>query len=164
MSVCLSKYLRSLCLSFSRKDSGLYIYHLFVWSNVNFLHKSQRMILLTQSYLVLHCFCANLLHSLIMWLIVSPLTPHNLHLLFCCMLYILAFIWFVLLTLFFSAIWRDSVSVLRLPFLCNIYVFSCEILFVSRFKRPQSCFSSHFCSLFINHSSGPCVFKIVSGC
>ena len=27
-------------VSFSRTDSGLYIYYLFVWSNVNFLHSS----------------------------------------------------------------------------------------------------------------------------
>ena len=30
------------------------------------------------SCLVLYAFCANLLHSLIMWLIVSSLLPHNL--------------------------------------------------------------------------------------
>ena len=42
-------------------------------------------------------FCANLLHSLIMWLIVSSLSPHNLHLLFYGILSILALIWFVLM-------------------------------------------------------------------
>ena len=40
-SVCMSKFHRSLCVSFSRTDAGLYIYHLFVWSNLNFLHISQ---------------------------------------------------------------------------------------------------------------------------
>ena len=40
-SVCISKSLRSLCISFSRTDSGLCIYHWFVWSNFNFLHNSQ---------------------------------------------------------------------------------------------------------------------------
>ena len=35
-SVCISKSQRSLCFSFSRTDSGLYLYHLFVWSNLNF--------------------------------------------------------------------------------------------------------------------------------
>ena len=39
-SVCISKSLRSLCVSFSRTDSGLCIYHLFVWSNFNFLYNS----------------------------------------------------------------------------------------------------------------------------
>ena len=35
-SVCMSKSNRSLCVPFSRKDAGLYIYHLFIWSNLNF--------------------------------------------------------------------------------------------------------------------------------
>ena len=40
-SVCISKSLRTFCVSFSWSDSGLCIYHLFVWSNFNFLHNSQ---------------------------------------------------------------------------------------------------------------------------
>ena len=60
---CILKSHGSLCVSFSRTDSGLYIYHLFVWSNLNFLHSFQRITLPTQSCLVLHSFCANLLHS-----------------------------------------------------------------------------------------------------
>ena len=69
--VCMSKSHRTLCDSFSRTDARLCIYHLFVWSNLNFLHNSQWIILLTQSCLVLYSFCANLLHSLFMWFIVS---------------------------------------------------------------------------------------------
>ena len=61
-SVCMSKSRRSLCVSFSRTDAWLCIYHLFVWSNWNFLHISPWIILPTQSYLVLYSFCANLLH------------------------------------------------------------------------------------------------------
>ena len=57
-SVCMSKYHRSLCVLFS------------LW-----------ITLPTQLCLVLHSFCANLLHSLIMWLIISSLSPHSLHLL-----------------------------------------------------------------------------------
>ena len=38
--VCVSKSHRSLCVSFSRTDAWLCIYHLFVWSNLNFLHIS----------------------------------------------------------------------------------------------------------------------------
>ena len=71
-------------LLISRRDSGLCIYHLFVWSNLSFLHNSQLITLPTQLCLVFYCFCTNLLHSLIMWLIVSSLSPHILHLLFCC--------------------------------------------------------------------------------
>ena len=39
--VCISKSHWSLCVSFSRTDSGLCIYHLFVWSNSHSLHNSQ---------------------------------------------------------------------------------------------------------------------------
>ena len=75
-SVCMSKSHRSLCVLFSRTGAGLCIYHLLLWSNLNFLYISQWITLPTQS------FWANLLHSL-MWLIVSSLSPHSLHLLFC---------------------------------------------------------------------------------
>ena len=40
-SICISKSHRSLCVSFSRTAAGLCIYHLFVWSNLNFLHIPQ---------------------------------------------------------------------------------------------------------------------------
>ena len=40
-SVCMLKSHRSLCVSFSRTGAGLCIYHLLVWSNLNFLHISQ---------------------------------------------------------------------------------------------------------------------------
>ena len=50
--VCMSKSHRSLCVSFSRTDARLCIYHLFVWSNFNFLHISQWITLPTQSCLV----------------------------------------------------------------------------------------------------------------
>ena len=40
-SVCILKSHRSLCESFSRTGAGLCIYHLFVWSNWNFLHISK---------------------------------------------------------------------------------------------------------------------------
>ena len=108
-SICISKSHWSLCVSFSRTDAGLSIYHLLVWSNLNFLHIPLLITLPTQSCLVLYFFCANLLHSL-MWLIVSSISPHNQHLLFCCVLSILALIWLVLMALFCAAIKRDSVS------------------------------------------------------
>ena len=85
-SVCISESQRSLNVSFSRTDSGLCIYHLVVWPNFNFLHNSQWIIFPTQSCQVLYPFCVSLLHSLITWFIVSSLLPHNLQLLFCCVL------------------------------------------------------------------------------
>ena len=39
-SIRISKSQKILCVSFSRTDSGLCIYHLFIWSNLNFLHYS----------------------------------------------------------------------------------------------------------------------------
>ena len=135
-SVCMLKSHRSLWESFSRTRAGLCIYHLFVWSNWNFLHISQWITLPTQSCFALYSFCANLLHSLIMWLIVSSLSPHSLHFLFCCILSILALIWLVLMALSCAAIRRDSVYLLRLPFLSQVQAFWCERLFIRRLKRP----------------------------
>ena len=68
-SVYISKPQRILHISFS----GSCIYHLVVWSNLNFLHNSQWITLPTQSCLVLYSLCANLPHSLIMWLITSSI-------------------------------------------------------------------------------------------
>ena len=93
--------------SFSRMDSGLCIYHLFVWSYLNFLHNSERITSPTQSYLILCSFCANLQHSLIMWLIVSSVSPHNLHLLFCCVQWIFAQILLVLMAFFCATVRID---------------------------------------------------------
>ena len=114
--VCTSKSIRGLCVSFSTTDVGLCIYHLFVGSNFNFLHNSQWIALTTQSCLVLYSFDANLLCLLIMWLVVSSLSPHNIHLLFFCVLSILVLIWLVLSVLFCAAIRRDSISLLKLLF------------------------------------------------
>ena len=66
-SVCILKSLKILCILFSRTDSGLCTYHLFVLSNLYFLHNYQWITLPTQLCLVLYAFCMNLLHSVIMW-------------------------------------------------------------------------------------------------
>ena len=100
LSLCMPTSHRILCVSFSRTGAGLCIYHLFVWLNCNLLHISQLITLLNQSCLVLYSFCASLIHSLIMWLIVSSLSPNSLHLLFFCVLPILALIWLDLVALF----------------------------------------------------------------
>ena len=109
-SVCISKSQRILGVSFSKTDSGLFIYHFFVWSNLNFLHNSQWIIFSTKMCLALYSFCVNLLYSLIMWLIVSSLSPYDLHLRFCRVLAILALIWLFLMALFWAAIWRVGFS------------------------------------------------------
>ena len=125
----------AVCVSFSRIDSRFYIDHLFVWSNLDFLHNSQWITLPTQLCLVSY-FYDYLLQSHIMWLIVSFLLPHNLHLQFCSVLFILALIWFVLKTLFCVVIKRDSVSFLRFPLLNHVGYFSYDMSLVSRLKRP----------------------------
>ena len=85
-SLCTSKSQRTLCISFSRTDSCLCIYHLFVWSNFSFLHNSQWITFSTKSCLDLYWLRTNLLHSLIMWFIVSFLSIHNRLFLFYCVL------------------------------------------------------------------------------
>ena len=122
-SVCMLKSHRNLCVSFSRTGAGLCTYHLLVWSNLNLLHISQWITFPTQSCLALYSFCANLLHSLIMWLMVSSLSPHSLHLLHNCVLSILTLVWLVLMALSCAAIRRDSVSLLRFSFLSQVQVF-----------------------------------------
>ena len=52
------------------------------------------------------------------------------------------------MALFCASIGRDSVSLLRFPFLSHVHIFSCEML-LSRLKSLSSCSSSHFCFLVI---------------
>ena len=67
--------------------------------------------------LILCSFGAYLLHSLIIWLNVSYLSPHYLHLIFCGVLSIFALKYFIRMLLFYVAIVTDSFSFLRFPFL-----------------------------------------------
>ena len=115
-SVCMLKSHRSLRVALSRTGAGLDIYHLLVWSNLSFLLVSQWITLPIQSCLALYFLCANLLHSLIIWLLISSLSPQSLHLLFCWVLSILTLIWLVLMALSCAAIRRDSISLLRSRF------------------------------------------------
>ena len=54
-----SQNLEEFWVSFSWTDSGLCIYHLFVWSNLNFLHNFRWITLPTQLCLLLYSLCAN---------------------------------------------------------------------------------------------------------
>ena len=71
---------------------------------------------------VIYSFCANLMQLLIMWWMVSSLSPQSLHLLYCCVLSILALIWLVIMALFCAANRRDSVSLLKFPLLSQVQV------------------------------------------
>ena len=53
--VCISEYQRILCVSFSRTDSGLYMYNLVVWLNFNLLHNSKWISFSARFYQVLYC-------------------------------------------------------------------------------------------------------------
>ena len=66
------------------------------------------------------------------------------------------------MALFRAAIRRDSVSLLRFPFLIHVKVFSCRISLVSCLKCPYSCFSFPF--LFSSYCSvDDCVACNVAG-
>ena len=52
-SACISKSHRILCVLFSRTGAGLCVYHLLVWSKLNFLRISQWITLQTQLLLLL---------------------------------------------------------------------------------------------------------------
>ena len=86
------------CVSLSRRDSVRY--NLFVWPDFSFMYNSLWVNLHTHSCLVLYFFFANLLNSLIMWWIISSLSPHKIHLLFSRLLFILALIWLILVSFF----------------------------------------------------------------
>ena len=67
-SVCMLKSHRSLCVSFSRTCAGLCIYHLLVWSNLNFLHISQWIPLPTQSCLAFAYYVSD---HFVMWVLLE---------------------------------------------------------------------------------------------
>ena len=71
-SVCIAKFHRCLCVSFSRVDSKLCMCQLFGWSNLN-LHNSRWITFPNQSCLVLVSFWSYLLHSLIIIIIICSL-------------------------------------------------------------------------------------------
>ena len=77
-----SKFKRIVCITFSWTDSGLCIYHLVEWSNLNLLLNSQWITIPTHSCLVKYFFCLSLHHSLITWWTVLSLSSNNQH--FCC--------------------------------------------------------------------------------
>ena len=94
------------CVSCSRADSVLCIYYLFVCSNVNFLRSCQWISSLTHLCLVSYSFCSNLLYSFIIWLIISTLSPHYLHLLFCSSLSVFSLTLLVIMA-FFVLLFED---------------------------------------------------------
>ena len=87
---------------------------------------------------------ANLLHSLIMWLIVSSLSQRNLHVLFRYVLSTLALIWLVHTASFYAAIWRNYVCLFGFPLISYDHVFSYEMSLVIRLKRPLRFFFLSF--------------------
>ena len=85
-----------------------------------------------------------------MSLIISNLSPHNVYLLFCCVVSIFGLTQLVLMALFCAAIRRNSVSLLRFPLLIPIQLYpsACLSLEISieLFFFPFL-FSGYFCSV-----------------
>ena len=67
------------------------------------------------------------------------------------------------MSLFCAAIWRDSISLLRFPFLSHVQVFLCKLLLIRRLKHSLRCFSIHSLFLSYCHSVGHRVISIISG-
>ena len=138
----ISKSQRIFGVSFSKTDSWLCIYHLFVWSNLNFLHNFQWITPPTQTCLVLYSLRAFAYYVSNRFIFV---TKDNIHLLFCCVLS------------YFDIISPNSVVLCcgqkRISFSLKVslsyQVLSCEILLACHLKWPYSCFSTHFCFLII---------------
>ena len=61
-------------------DTCLFIYHLVIWSNFNFLYISQWISIPTYTWQVLYSFCDSLFQSLIMWVILFFQSQLNLQL------------------------------------------------------------------------------------
>ena len=120
-SVFIPKFQR-IYVSFSRTDSGLCTYHLLDWSYLNLLNNSWWTTFPTQSCLLVHLFCVSLLHALITWRIASYPSPHNLHLILCCLESIFTFIILVHMASFFFAMKKDKISRLRFPLLSHVQV------------------------------------------
>ena len=141
----MSKFQRNLYVSCSWTFSWFCIYHLFLWSYLIFFTQQKGIHFPTYQCLVcffFYPFCAKFLHLVIIWLIDSSLSSHNLHLIFCGFLLISAVTY---LASFCAAITRDSVSLLRLPFLAMSNLFLLD--FCSLSLEMFGHFSSHFCVL-----------------
>ena len=85
----------------------------------------------------------------------SGLCIYHLFRLYHQIIYICYFVASYLFSLWFDwFLWHCFVLLLGeilflLPFLSHVQIFSCEMLFISRLERSESCFSSHFCFLVI---------------
>ncbi len=85
----------------------------------------------TFAYYVIDCFVFVTTFAILLRLIYSRFDMIGSYGVFFFVLFCLFFVGF-----FFAAIWRDSVSHLKFPFLSHVQVLSCEILFISRLNRP----------------------------
>ena len=83
-----------------------------------------------------------------MWLIVSSKSPHNPHLLFCCVVSILALIRLVLMALFCATIRRDSISLLR------FFFFALDVIEVDFFPIFVIWLFPFFCSSYCHYYFG----------
>ena len=124
-SVCMSKSHRTLCVSFLGQVLGC-AYTICSYGQISIFCTFPSRSPCPPSRLVLYSFCANLLHSLIMWLIVSSLSPHSLHFVES-YLFSLWYVWFL---------WHCFLLLLgEILFLSKSFLF----LATSRFCRVRYC-------------------------
>ena len=126
----------------------------FVCSNFNFLYNSQCITFPSESCLVLYYFCVILLQLFIMRLLLSYLSPHNLHLLFSCVLSILAWIWLVLMT-FFLCIYE-----MRYCFSLKVYYYYYYCLLIRVFHISVSWWSFSGDCVTASHLKSPWLFSV----
>ena len=95
-------------------------------------------------------FFANPLYSLITWLSISSLSPHNLQSLFCCVLSIFTLTYFVLIAFFLLLLEEIPSHFLGFPFLATAKSSPMRFrLFVTWNKHTTAFFMSHLCFLVI---------------
>ena len=141
-------------IPFSRADSRLCVYYLFVWSNFNFLHNSKSITFSTQSCLLLYSFA--LFYCIRLWRNWSfRFYRHVIYICYFVKVFLVNFCFDrVLVTLLCAAIRRDSPSPIRFSFPCpcffvwdfaylslemSIQLFFFSFLFSARFCYIHTC-------------------------
>ena len=126
--------------SFSITKSSLCSYYFSFTSIPYFQQIPQWIFVPNQSWHLLYSFWANLLHSLNLWLTLSPASPHILHLMFSWVLSIFAFMLLILIAYSCAVIIKASVVLFKHPFLSHPHQSSLALPFVYLINCLCNCF------------------------
>ena len=126
--------------SFSITKSSLCSYYFSFTSIPYFQQIPQWIFVPNQSWHLLYSFWANLLHSLNLWLTLSPASPHILHLMFSWVLSIFAFMLLILIAYSCAVIIKASVVLFEHPFLSHPHQSSLALPFVYLINCLCNCF------------------------